>query len=171
MFIRRTVASLAAVATLTMSVAPAFALEIREPRAHLAFGVPDNWDVDQDGRYTRAAPHDKTFHLRVVGIDRGWGQDREAEDQMGQAIGEHIDGSTIELHAKHIDDWHGFEGVEIRGHGTRKFDGKEAKFFALSLRDRNNPKKGVVVLGIGTREGFERHQPGIYESLHSMHTW
>ncbi len=171
MIVRRSISAIAAVAMLTMSVAPAFALEVREPHAHLAFAVPDNWEIDQEGRYTRAAPHDHSFHLRVVGIDHAWSQDQEAEDMMTHALFEHVDGSTIEQHAKHIDDWHGFEGVEIRGHGVRKSDGREAKFFALSLRDRHDSKKGVVILGIGTREGFDRHQPGIYEALHSMHTW
>ena len=171
MFLRKTVAVLATAATFTMSVAPAYALEIREPRAHLAFNVPDGWTVDQEGRYTRAAPQDRSFHLRVIGIDRAWAQDREAEEQMMNAVNEHIDAGTVDLHARHIDDWHGFEGVEIRGHGRRKFDNKEGKFFAVSLRDKHDMKKGVVAFGIGTLEGFERHHPGIYESLHSMHTW
>jgi hypothetical protein len=163
--------ALALAASLSMAAGPAFALEIREPRAHLAFSLPDGWNVDQEGRYTRAAPQDGSFHIRVVGIDRGWAQDREAEDQLSAALAEHVDTLTIDSHAKHIDDWHGFEGVEIRGHGMRKFDHHEAKFFAVILRDRRDPKKGVVALGIGTREGFDRHSPGIYEAIHSMHTW
>jgi hypothetical protein len=171
MFFRKTVAAFSAAATLSMTVAPAFALEIREPRAHLAFNIPDGWNVDQEGRYVRAAPRDGSFHLRVVGIDHAWGQDKEAEDQMLSILNEHIDGASIDMHAHHIDDWHGFEGVEIRGHGRRKFDNHEGKFFALSLRDRHDPKKGVVALGIGTPEGFDRHHPGIYDALHSMHTW
>jgi hypothetical protein len=171
MMFRKTVAALAAASTFSLSVAPAFALEVREPRAHLAFNVPDGWDVDQEGRYTRASPHDRSFHLRVVGIDHAWGQDREAEEQMMTTLNEHIDAATVDLHAHHIDDWHGFEGVEIRGHGRRKMDGKESKFFAMSLRDKHDLKKGVVALGIGTIEGFDRHHPGIYEALHSMHTW
>ena len=168
---QKTMASLAAAATLSMSVAPAYALEIREPHAHLAFNIPDGWNVDQDGRYVRASPQDKSFHLRVIGIDHAWSQDKEAEDQMLSILNEHVDGASVEIHAKHIDDWHGFEGSRSRGHGKRKFDGGDAKFFAISLRDKHDMKKGVVALGIGTREGFERHHPGIYEALHTLHTW
>jgi hypothetical protein len=165
----RLLAALVAAAVVSSSV-PSFALEVREPRAHLIVDVPDSWKTDVDGRWVRAAPQDGTFHFRLVGIDRGWAQEKEAEDFMLTQLAEHMNDSTVDTHGRRIEDWHGFEGVEIFGHGRRK-DGQPAKFFAVVLRDKANKKKGVVALGIGTPESWERHHKGVYESLHSLRTY
>lgn len=145
------------------------AREVREPRAHLAVDVPDSWAVETEGDWVKTFPEDRTFHLRIKGIEHGGWQEHEAEERAKVFLLEHFGDITIETHARHIN-YNGFEGHELFGRGIGR-DGTRRKFFALILRDKANPRKGAVALGIGTHEGYDRHNRGIYEALRTLRTF
>jgi hypothetical protein len=151
---------------------PADARQLQEPRAHMLIDVPDSWDVTQEGRYIRASPQDHSFTLRIVANNRAFsdGQEPIAEEHLKGFLREHLDNITVTTHAHRVD-WHNYVGYEVRGWGSTREWGRPGKFFSLVLTDVNNPNKGVVVLGIGSDEGFERHHNGIEEALHTLRAY
>jgi hypothetical protein len=167
----RRLATTALATTLTLStlVSPALALEIREPKAHLIVDVPDGWVTFEEKGWIHSHPTDKSFFLTIKGVDHGvWKKEKEFEDGVIVYYAEHLNDVTIEKHAQRIENWHGYDGWEAWGHGKRKSDGREEKFFILLLRDIKAPTKGAIFLGHGTEKGFEKHHKGIYEALHTL---
>ncbi len=171
MKLRHATAAFASIVALTIAV-PALALELREPKAHLVVDVPDGWTTEESKGWINSHPTDWSFGLAVKGVDHSiWKKEKDFEEGIVTYYAEHLDDVTIDTHAKRIENWHHYEGWEAWGHGKRKSDGKSVKFFILLLRDEKAPSKGAIFLGHGTKDGFEKHHKGIYDSLHSLRTY
>jgi hypothetical protein len=161
-------AALFAAGVLTLAV-PSDARELREPQAHMTIDVPNDWNVDSDGRYQRAEPPDHSFHLRIVASDHGMHGEREGEEFMMHALQEKFSNIEIDRHARR-NDWGNYHSYELWGHGTEE-SGSPGKFFVLLVTEGRNDRHGLVVMGTGPVAGFDRHQRGIYEVTHSIRAW
>src|SRR5262249_7957508 len=142
MRMRSAFATLVVLAGLSATV-PAFALELREPRAHFVVDIPNNWTVTTDGDYAMAHPKDQTFHLRMIATDKGPTEEAAAEQHLLTFLGKHFNDLKVDKHGKRID-FNNFIGVEIFGTGKEK-SGAPGRFFALVLVDKKNTSKGAVV--------------------------
>jgi len=171
MKLKKAAFAFASVVALAVAV-PAFALEIKEPKARIVVDVPDGWETSINGAWISSGPKDHTFHLWLRGVDHAaWKTEKHVEEGMVVYLAEHLKEHTIDTHAKRIEHWHGFEGYEVWGHGKRKSDGAEVKFFILVLRDEKTPSKGVVGLAMGTPAGYEKHHKGIYEAFKTLRAY
>jgi hypothetical protein len=168
MNLRRSIAAAACLFAFAVA-APALASEVREPRAHVGFNVPDAWVTNIHDHWVNSGPTDKSFHIWLRAVDHAaWKVEKEVEAGLITDVVEHLSDVTVDKHAKAIK-WGGFEGWEVFGQGKRKSDGEKVSFFLLLLRDVKLPAKGIVALGMGTKEGFQKHHKGIYDELHSLH--
>ena len=161
-------AALFAAGVLTLAV-PSDARELREPQAHMTIDVPNDWNVDVDGRYQRAEPPDHSFHLRIVASDHGMHGEQEGEQYMMGILQEKFSNIQIDRHARR-NDWGNYHSYELWGHGTEE-SGSPGKFFVLLVTEGRNDRHGLVVMGTGPNDGFDRHQRGIYEVIHSIRAW
>jgi len=143
--------------------------ELREAKAHVIADVPGDWTITADGDYAMGAPKDNSFHLRIVGIDRGELQESEADGYLSSFIQKHFTNVQVSQKARRID-YNNFRGYEMFGTGNEK-DGSPGKFFVLVLHDKKSAKRGVVAVGTGTVSGFEKHNPGIREALRTLRTF
>ena len=153
---------------LTFAV-PSDARELREPQAHMILDVPNDWNVDVDGRYQRAEPPDHSFHLRIVATDHGMHGEGEAEQFLLGTLQEKFSNVQVDRHARRSD-WGNYHSYEVWGHGTEE-NGNSGKFFIVMVTDAANDRHGLVVMGTGTNDGFDRHQHGIYNTIHSIRVW
>jgi hypothetical protein len=167
MGIRTALASVVVLGAL-FATTPAFAKELREPRAHLVFDVPDSWNVTTEGDFAMAFPVDETFHLRVLANSRGLHKEAEEEEWGLTFIRNHFTDITVDTHARRID-YNNMMGFEVFGHGKEK-NGQHSpgKWFFSVLVDKKDSRKGAIVIGTGTVAGFEKHHPGINEALRTM---
>ncbi len=145
------------------------ARELREPQAHMLVDVPDDWQVSVDGRYQRAEPPDHTFHLRLIASDHGMHGEQEGEGFLLGILREKFQNIQVDRHARR-NDWGAFHSYEIWGHGTDEAGG-DGKFFIEFVTDERNDRRGLVILGTGPVDGFERHQRGIYDATHRIRVW
>jgi hypothetical protein len=169
MLVRRRFAAAALVVAGLAVALPAVATELREPKAHLVIDVPDDWKLSVDGDYVMASPEDNSFHLRIVGTDKGVAGEQQAEAEMLKRLAKSLDNIQISQHAKKIDA-RNYNGSEIFGSGT-EHNGKPAKFFAIMVTDKKDSSKGAFLLGSGTDKGFERHEHGIHEAVHTLRSY
>jgi hypothetical protein len=153
---------------LTLSL-PSDARELREPQAHMIIDVPDDWIVDVDGRYQRAEPPNHTFHLRILASDHGMHGEQEGEQFMLGILNDKMSNIQVDRHSRR-NDWGNYHAYELWGHGTEE-NGNPGKFFLVFLTDSQNDRHGMVVMGTGTNEGFDRHQRAIYDAIHSIRVW
>jgi len=168
MHVRTAFASMILAAGLAVA-APAFATELKDPGAHFVMDVPNNWEVKTDGSFAMAYPQDQTFHLRMQATSHGVGEEEEAERYALKFLEGHFKEVRVNRHAQHLN-WNNFAGYEIFGSGKLSNDAP-GRFMLLIVVDKKDPKKGAIVVGTGTNAGFEKHQPGIYEALHTMRTY
>jgi hypothetical protein len=152
-----------------LAVTPASAQELREPNAHFIVDVPDNWAVATEANYAVAYPKDESFHLRMVATEHGLKQTQDDEEHVLSFLKQHFNDIRVDKHAKRLN-YNNFVGIEVFGTGKEK-NGQPGRFFVLLLVDKRDAKKGAVVLGTGTNDGFQKHHPGIYEALHTMRTY
>jgi len=75
----------------------------------------------------------------------------------------------VERHARR-NDWGNYHSYELWGHGTEE-NGAAGKFFILFVTDMYNDRHGLVMMGTGTNDGFDRHQRGIYDATHRIRVW
>lgn len=153
---------------LTLAV-PSDARELREPRAHMIIDVPNDWNVDVDGRYQRAEPPDHSFHLRIVASDHGMRGEQEAEPFMLGVLQEKFSNIQVDRHARR-NDWGNYHSYEIWGHGNEE-SGSPGKFFVVFVTDARDDRRGLLVLATGPNDGFDRHHRGIYDVTHSIRAW
>jgi hypothetical protein len=161
-------AALSAAGLLTLAV-PSDAKELREPQAHMLVDVPDDWNVDVDGRYQRAEPPDHSFHLRIVASDHGMHGEQEGEQFMMGILQDKFSNIQVDRHARR-NDWGDYHSYEMWGHGTEE-RGNGGKFFVLFVTDVRNDRHGLVMMGTGDNGGFDRHQQGIYDATHRIRVW
>jgi hypothetical protein len=161
-------AALLAAGVLTL-VVPSDARELREPQAHMLVDVPDDWNVDVDGRYQRAEPPDHSFHLRILSSDHGMHGEQDGEQFMLGILREKFSNIQVDRHARR-NDWGNYHSYEIFGHGNEE-SGNPGKFFVLFAVDGFNDRHGMVMMGTGPNDGFDRHQQGIYDATHRIRAW
>jgi hypothetical protein len=161
-------AALLGVGALTVAV-PSDARELKEPQAHMTIDVPNDWNVDVDGRYQRAEPPDHSFHLRIVASDHGMHGEQEGEQFLMSTLQEKFTNIQIDRHARRSD-WGSYHSYELWGHGNEE-SGNPGKFFILFVTDRHDDRRGLVVMGTGPNDGFDRHQRGIYGVTRSIRAW
>jgi len=161
-------AALFAAGVLTLAL-PSDAKELREPQAHMLVDVPNDWIVDVDGRYQRAEPPDHTFHLRILASDHGMHGEQEGEQFMLGILQDKFSNVQIERHARR-NDWGRFHSYELSGRGNEE-SGNPGRFFILLVTDARDDHRGLVVMGTGPNDGFERHQRGIYDATHRIRVW
>ncbi len=161
-------AALFAAGILTLTV-PSDARELREPQARMIIDVPNDWNVDTDGRYQRAEPPDHSFHLRIVASDHGMHGEQEGEQFMTGLLQDKFSNVQTDRRARR-NDWGNYHSYELWGHGTEE-SGKPGKFFLLFVTDMHDDRRGLVVMGTGPNDGFDRHERGIYEISHSIRVW
>jgi hypothetical protein len=160
--------SIFAAGALTIA-APSDAKELREPQAHMLVDVPDDWNVDVDGRYQRAEPPDHSFHLRILASDHGMRGEQEGEQFLLGILREKFSNIQVERHVKR-NDWGSYHSYELTGHGSEE-SGSPGKFFVLFVTDARNDHRGLVMLGTGPNDGFDRHQRGIYDATRRIRAW
>src|ERR1700722_8924168 len=136
-------AALSAAGLLTLAV-PSDAKELREPQAHMLVDVPDDWNVDVDGRYQRAEPPDHSFHLRIVASDHGMHGEQEGEQFMMGILQDKFSNIQIDRHARR-NDWGDYHSYEMWGHGSEE-RGNGGKFFVLFVTDSRNDRHGLVMM-------------------------
>jgi len=150
---------------------PADARELRENAAHLVFDVPDSWTVTTEGSFAVAYPTDQSFHLRVLANSHGLRKEAEEEEWGLSFIKNHFTDINVSQHAKRID-YNNLVGFEVFGTGKEKNAQKSpGKWFFSVLVDKKDHTKGVIVIGTGTVEGFQKHHPGINEALRTMRSY
>jgi hypothetical protein len=148
---------------------PSDARELREPQAHMLVDVPEDWHVDIDGRYQRAEPPDHGFHLRILASDHGMHGEQEGEQFMLGILQDKFSNVQVDRHARR-NDWGSYHSYELWGHGTDE-NGNGGKFFILFVTDARNDRHGLVMMGTGPNDGFDRHQRGIYDATHRLRVW
>lgn len=161
-------AALLAAGILTLTIS-SDARELREPRAHMLVDVPNDWIVDVDGRYQRAEPPDHSFHLRILASDHGMHGEADGEQFMLGILQDKFSNIQVDRHARR-NDWGNYHSYEIFGHGNEE-SGNPGKFFVLFAVDANNDRHGMVMMGTGPNDGFDRHQQGIYDATHRIRAW
>jgi hypothetical protein len=161
-------AALFAAGVLTLA-ASSDARELREPQAHMTVDVPDDWTVDVDGRYQRATPPDHSFHLRIVASDHGMRGEQDSEQFMMSMLQEKMSNIQVTRHANR-NDWGAYHGIELWGNGIEE-SGAPGKFFIMHLTDARDDRRGLVIIGTGTTEGFDRNYRGVYNAAHAIRVW
>ena len=165
---RTVLLAMLATGVVTLAVS-AEARELREPQAHMLVDVPNDWNVDVDGRYQRAEPPDHSFHLRIVSSDHGMHGEQDGEQFLMGMLQDKFSNIQVDRHARR-NDWGNYHSYELWGHGNEEFGGN-GKFFILFVTDANNDRRGLVMMGTGTNDGFDRHQQGIYDATHRLRVW
>ena len=61
--------------------------------------------------------------------------------------------------------------LDFRARQHRQSDAGPGKFFMLLAVDMNNDRHGLVMMGTGPSDGFDRHQQGIYDATHRLRAW
>jgi hypothetical protein len=145
------------------------ARELREPQAHMLVDVPDDWNVDVDGRYQRAEPPDHSFHLRILASDHGMHGEQEGEQFLLSILRDKFSNIQVDRHARR-NDWGNYHSYELTGHGNEE-SGNAGKFFILFVTDARNDRRGLIMMGTGPTDGFDRHQRGIYDATHRIRVW
>jgi hypothetical protein len=162
------IATLLAAGVLTLA-ASSDAKELREPQAHMLVDVPNDWNVDIDGRYQRAEPPDHSFHLRIVASDHGMHGEQDGEQFLVGILQDKFSNIQVDRHARR-NDWGNYHSYEVWGHGTEE-TGNPGKFFLELVTDAFNDRHGLVIMGTGTSAGFDRHQEAIYNATHAIRVW
>jgi hypothetical protein len=161
-------AALFTAGAMTIAV-PSDARELREPVAHMLLDVPDDFTVDVDGRYQRATSPDHGFHLRILSSDHGLRGEQDSEQFLLGILNEKMTNVNVTQHARR-NDWGEYHAIEVWGNGTEE-SGQPGKFFIMHITDAHNERRGLVVMGTGASDAFDRHYHAIYDVTHRIRVW
>jgi hypothetical protein len=93
----------------------------------------------------------------------------EAEQFLSGILQDKFSNIQVDRHVRR-NDWGAYHAYEMWGHGSEEF-GNPGKFFMLLVVDAYNDRHGLVMMGTGPNDGFDRHQQGIYDATHRIRVW